>query len=72
MLRALLFIFKEIHKRVEEELYDEGQIIKELRTAQASLEMGDITEEEYERLEEKLMERLHVARERNAQQNEEE
>jgi len=72
MLRALLFIFKEIHKRVEVELYDEGQIIKELRTAQASLEMGDITEEEYERLEEKLMERLHVARERNAQQNEEE
>lgn len=63
--RALFFIFQEIHKRVEEELYDEERIINQLRSLQTSLELGDITEEEYDRVEEKLMERLETARERN-------
>lgn len=62
--RGLLFIFKEIYQRVEEELYDETQIIKQMIALQRSLEMGDITEEEYDLAEEKLTERLEIARER--------
>lgn len=66
--RGLLFIFKEIYNRVEEELYDETRILKQLRTLQTSLESGEITEEEYDLAEDKLMERLHEARARNNDQ----
>lgn len=70
--RGLIYIFKEIARRVDEELYDEAGILKQLISLQRSLEFGEITEEEYEQTEEKLMERLAAARERQADQSEEE
>jgi L-fucose isomerase-like protein len=66
--RALLFILKEIHNRVEEELYDEEQIVKQLKNLQVAFELGEISEEEYELAEEKLMERIEIARERESDQ----
>lgn len=70
--RGLMFIFKEIHKRVEDELYNETNIIRQLRSMQRSLEFGEITEEEYDRAEEVLVERLKAAREINASESGEE
>lgn len=70
--KGLLFIFKEIYKQVDKELYDETHILKQLRSLQTSLEMDEITEEEYDQAEEKLMERLQIARERNMETSEEE
>ena len=70
--KGIFHIFKEIHKRVEEEFYDEEHIINQMRSLQTSLQLGDITEEEYDQAEEDLVERLQITRERNAERSEEE
>lgn len=70
--RGLIYIFKEIARRVEEELYDEAAILKQLVSLQRSLEFGEITGEEYDQAEEKLLDRLAAARERQADRSGEE
>ena len=57
-------IFNGIKKEVDKELYpDESQVKEKLISLQMSLDSGKITEEEYERQEEKLMKRLRFLRE---------
>lgn len=63
--RGLLFIFKEIYKRVEEELYDEAHLMKQLVRLQMEYELGEIPEHEFKEREGELIMRLRVARERN-------
>lgn len=70
--KGVFHIFKEIHKRAEEEFYDVEHIISQMRSLQTSLQLGDITEEEYDLAEEDLVNRLQIARERDAEQSEEE
>ena len=57
-------IFNGIKKEVDKELYpDESQVKEKLISLQMSLDSGKITEEAYERQEEKLMKRLRFLRE---------
>lgn len=64
--RGLLFIFKEIQKRVEQELYDEAQIMKQLVRLQMEYELGEIPEREFKDQEAELLAKLREVRERKA------
>lgn len=63
------WLIQTIAERAEAELYDEGKIRKELAELEMRSEMGEIDEEEYERLEEELMARLRESRRRRGLDN---
>jgi hypothetical protein len=65
------WVLQQIAHAAEEELYDEGKIVAELRALTADVEAGRISEEEHAAAEEVLLERLMEARAWRAQQNEE-
>ncbi|BAF58610.1 hypothetical membrane protein [Pelotomaculum thermopropionicum SI] len=71
-LRFLLFVAREIYKHAEAELTDEQAIARQLLEAQHLLDSGEIDQEEYGRIEEKLLDRLRLAREIKASRAEEE
>lgn len=56
--KGLWFIFKEIHKQVMDEYYNEEKIYKELARLQYYLDIGEIDEKTYNRLEIELTLRL--------------
>lgn len=56
--KALMFVFKEIHKRVMDEYYSEDKIYQELNRLQYLLDIGEISEKKYNKFEELLMKRL--------------
>ncbi|NLI13618.1 gas vesicle protein GvpG [Pelotomaculum propionicicum] len=56
--KGLMFIFKEIHKEVMKEFCDEEKVYEELRRLQYLLDIGEISEKMYERMENSLIERL--------------
>lgn len=56
--KGLFFIFKEIAKRVEEELMDDESVKHELAELYRMLETGSMTEEEFEKREGELIEKL--------------
>ena len=58
LFKGLFFIFKEIAKRVEEELTDEDSVKQELVELYRMLETGRITEKEFDKREGELIERL--------------
>lgn len=58
LFKGLFFIFKEIAKRVEEELTDEESVKQELGELYRMLETGRMTEEEFEKREGEVIERL--------------
>jgi len=55
-------IFEAIKEKVDQELYDETKPQQELLETQTLLDMGEITEEEYQKRETKIMERLEAIR----------
>ena len=57
-VKGLMFVFKEIAKRAEEEFYDEEGVKRELTTLYMLLETGTITEDEFTDREMVLIERL--------------
>lgn len=59
--KGLIGIFKKIHEMVEQELSDKTDIRKRLTELQLRFELGEITEEEYEREEKELLAQLEVA-----------
>lgn len=61
---GLLWVLEEIRKREEEELYNEDAVKAELAELYARLESGSIQEEEFERRESELVERIERIRER--------
>ena len=65
--RGLLMLFQEIHKQVEQELYDEAHLMEQLAALEMYYEMEELTEEEYREAEAVLLERLELARTRNMQ-----
>lgn len=69
--RALMWIFEEIHKQVMEEYYSEEKIYKELARLQYLLDIGEISEEKYNRLENSLIQRLQEIKEANELEEEE-
>jgi hypothetical protein len=57
---GLQFLARELLARAEEELYDEDKVHHEMTEAYAALESGAISEEEFDRREQELMDRLET------------
>lgn len=66
VLKGVIWIAKQIQKQAEREIYDEDRIRGQLMELELRLDLGEITEEEYEAMEEELLAQLKVAREYNA------
>lgn len=66
-LHGLAAVFKEVMRQAEDALYDETALHAELKRLYARLEAGQMTEEEFERREGELAERLAIAEEYNRQ-----
>ena len=61
--KGLLSIFEKIYEMAQTELTDESKIKEELLRSQTLYEIDEITEEEYQKIEAELLERLAIARE---------
>jgi len=66
-IRAVHWLAEKIDEAAEDELLDEDKVRGELLELQMRLEMGEITEEEYEEQEKALVERLNAIREAKAE-----
>ncbi len=62
--RGLLWVFEEIADRAEKELYDEDAVKTELMEIYRKLEAGSLTEDDFNRREAELVERLQRIDER--------
>jgi hypothetical protein len=62
--RGLMWLAEVLANHAESELYDENNIRKELAALEQRLDLGKITEEEFESAETALLERLNEARRR--------
>jgi hypothetical protein len=60
--KGVLWIVETLAAHAERELYDEGNIRKELMKLEQQYELGRITIEEFEKIEAVLLERLNQAR----------
>jgi hypothetical protein len=63
-LHMAMWLVRTIAERADAELYDESKIHKDLATLELSYDMGEISEEEFHRAEDDLMERLKESRRR--------
>ena len=61
-IKGINFIAKKLHDTAEEELTDASKIHGELLELQMRYEMDEITEEDYDKKEKKLLERLEAIR----------
>lgn len=61
-INGLIWLGRKIDEAAENELYDEGRIKEKLMGLQMSLELGEISEEEYQGQEKELLARLEAAR----------
>ena len=61
--KGLISIFEKIHDMAMDELYDEARIKEELMGLQTLYEFDQIAEEEFQKKEAELLERLTEARE---------
>ena len=62
-LKSVIWLGRKINEIVEKELSDEGRIKEELMELQMRFELDEINEEEYNKAEKKLLERLDVVME---------
>jgi len=61
-LKGLIFLGKKIDEIIEKEMSDEGKIKERLMELQLRYEMDEISEEEYDRQEEELLDWLEQIR----------
>ena len=61
-LKGVIFIGKKINDVIEKEMSDEGSIKERLMGLQLKFEMDEISEDEYAKEEERLMEQLETIR----------
>jgi hypothetical protein len=61
--KGLASVFNEVYKMAQAELTDESSIKEELLRLQTLYEVDQITDEEYQRKESEILERLAAARE---------
>ena len=61
--KGLVNIFKKIYEMAQEELTDESKIKEELLRLQTLYEIDQISEEEYQKKEDEVLERLTAVRE---------
>ena len=71
-VKGILWIFREIHDRAQEEIEQEPErLAQQLRTLYMELETGGLSEEEFERQEKILLDRLDEIREQGEYLDEE-
>ncbi|MFB4164467.1 gas vesicle protein GvpG [Alteribacillus sp. JSM 102045] len=63
-LDTVITIGEKVKEEVDKELYDLDHIQKKLAHVQMLYEMGDITEEEFDKQEEELLARFRIAKEK--------
>jgi hypothetical protein len=68
--KGLFWVFEEITRRAEAELYDVGKLQRELLELRQAFELGDVGQEEYDSREEQLVKRLRIAMERKMEEQE--
>ncbi len=68
--KGLWWVFEEITRCVDAELYDVEKLQRELLELRQAFELGDISQEEYGAREEQLVGRLRTARERKLAEEE--
>ena len=61
-LRGTIWVAERLAEYAERELNDEQTVRRLLLDAEAALEAGELTEEEYEQIEDELLDRLDVIR----------
>jgi hypothetical protein len=61
-LKTVIWVARKINEVVEKELFDEGRIKEKLMGLQLRLELDEINEEEFNRQEKELLERLDAIR----------
>jgi len=61
-LKGVIWLGQKVDEIVEKELFDEGRVKEELMALQLRFEMDEISEEEYKKQEEGLLERLDAIR----------
>lgn len=66
-LRGVYWLATKINETAESELLDESKVRNELMELPIHLEMNEITEEEYDEQERRLLERLNAIREAKAE-----
>jgi len=57
-VKGIIWLAEKIEEQVEKEMNDEGRIKEKLMELQQNFEMDEISQEEYEKQESKLLERL--------------
>lgn len=62
-LRGLLWVAEQLHEQARRELYDPERIRRQLTELELQLDLGQISEEEYEAAETALLEQLRHLRE---------
>jgi hypothetical protein len=65
-LRGTIWLAEKLTEVAERELDDEATVRRLLVEAEIAFESGELTEAEYELVEDELLERLELARERGA------
>jgi hypothetical protein len=65
-LRGTIWLAERLTEVAERELDDEAAVRRLLIEAEIAFESGELTEQEYELIEDELLERLELARERGA------
>ena len=63
-VRATVWIAEQLAREAERELDDEAGVRRLLLEAEAALERGDLTEQEYDAVEDQLLDRLELAQAR--------
>ncbi|MEU3145020.1 MULTISPECIES: gas vesicle protein GvpG [unclassified Streptomyces] len=61
-VRGVVWVAEKLHDAAERELHDPAVLRTQLAVLNQELEAGDITLEEFEREEERLLDRLHAVR----------
>ena len=61
-IKGVHFIASKLSKMAEEEITDKSKVHEELLDLQMRFEMGEISEEEYNKKEEKILEKLEAIR----------
>ena len=67
-LEGLLWVAERIKDQAEAEYYDEGAVRGRLLELELKLDLGEITEEEYQAAEDQLMDLLNEIRARHAEE----
>ena len=57
-LKSVIWLGRKLNEVAEKELYDEGHIKEELMALQLQFELDEISEKEYDKKEEELLDRL--------------